>query len=40
MPRTMTQRYYFAALAAMSLAPVYAQQLEEVVNSVRETLPN
>ena len=33
MPRTMTQRYYFAALAAMSLAPVYAQQLEEVVIS-------
>ena len=29
----MTQRYYFAALAAMSLAPVYAQQLEEVVIS-------
>ena len=33
MPRTTTQRYYFAALAAMSLAPVCAQQLEEVVIS-------
>ena len=33
MPRATTQRYYFAALAAMSLAPVYAQQLEEVVIS-------
>ncbi len=33
MPRTTTQRYYFVALAAMSLAPVCAQQLEEVVIS-------
>ena len=33
MPKTTTQRHYFAALAAMSLAPVCAQQLEEVVIS-------
>ncbi len=33
MPRTMTQRRYLAALAAMCPAPVYAQQLEEVVIS-------
>ena len=33
MPRPTTHSYYLAALAALGLAPAYAQQLEEVVIS-------